>query len=72
MLNNYSRVRLVADKFQSEGAFRDDLGYIIEVYADDRYEVEFSDANGVTFACIVARSEDLQPSEPRLTEPAFI
>ena len=71
MLNNYSRVRLLADNFEPEGVFRDDLDYITEVYADNRCEVEFSDANGITYAHIIARSEHLLLSKPVLAEPAL-
>ena len=58
-MNNYSRVRLLSDGFEPQSASRGDLGYIIEVYPSDYYEVEFSDADGSTFAQIVARLEDL-------------
>ena len=35
------------------------LGYVIESYSDGKYEVEFSDANGITIAQIVVGEEDL-------------
>jgi len=35
------------------------LGYVIDSYPDAKYEVEFSDANGITIAQIVADEEDL-------------
>lgn len=60
MLDNYSRVRLMTDRFQSQGALCFDVGYIIEVYPDRKYEVEFSDSKGVTTAQIVASEEELQ------------
>ena len=63
MLPNYSRVRLVTDKYQSSGAMLFDVGYIIEVYADGDYEVEFSSSDGITTAQLVAREEDLQLAE---------
>jgi hypothetical protein len=66
MLENYIRVRLKTNKYQLEGASAGDLGYIIEVYPDGGYEVEFSDENGTTFAQIVAREDELQPDEPSL------
>ena len=40
MIVNYSRVRLLTNKY--EGVRAGDLGYVIEVYRD-AYEVEFSD-----------------------------
>lgn len=63
MLQNYSRVRLQTEKFQASGAHLFDVGYIIEVYPDGDYEVEFSDASGNTTAQIVVREEDIQLSE---------
>lgn len=66
MLENYTRVRLQTKKYQTEGASKGDLGYIIEVYPDGCYEVEFSDVSGITFAQIIAQENDLQPDEPSL------
>lgn len=46
------------------------LGYVIESYADGKYEVEFSDANGITIAQIVVGEEDLilaPETEPKWT-----
>ncbi len=63
MLKNYSRVRLQTEKYKSLGAYLFDVGYIIEVYPDGDYEVEFSDTNGLTTAQIVVREEDLQLAE---------
>jgi hypothetical protein len=59
----YARVRLLSDRFASEGAKKGAVGYIIEVYPDDKYEVEFSDAKGVTYAQLVASGEDLEATE---------
>ena len=59
MLAQYSRVRLVTDRFAKEGATRGMVGYVIEVYPDGNYEVEFSDKDGTTVAQIVAGDEDL-------------
>lgn len=50
------------DRFQHEGVSKDMLGYIIEVYPDGNYEVEFSNTSGISFAQIVASEEDLVPS----------
>ena len=60
---NYTVVRLLTNSYASEGAERGAIGTIIEVYAD-AYEIEFSDADGVTYAQIVAREADLAVHEP--------
>lgn len=41
----------------------DAIGYIIEVYPDHAYEVEFCDTNGVTVAQIVAQQDELEWDE---------
>jgi len=69
MLENYSRVRLLTDKYQFEGASCFEVGYIIEVYPDNRYEVEFSASDGITTAQIVASEEELQPAPPTSAAP---
>ncbi len=53
----------MTSSFQSRNASQFDVGYIIEVYDDGSYEIEFSDARGATRAQIVARAEDLQFAE---------
>ncbi len=64
MLNNYSRVRLLTDRFVSEELRCGATGYVIEVYGDGKYEVEFSDANGISVAQIVASETELAVCEP--------
>jgi hypothetical protein len=60
MLTEYSRVRLTTNKFVSEGACDGMFGYVIEVYGDGKYEVEFSDpATGCTLAQLVLGDEDI-------------
>lgn len=66
MIANYSRVRLLTDKYLTEGAHTGDLGYVIETYPDGAYEVEFSDSSGISFAQIVANEEELCLDEPEL------
>ena len=64
-LELYSAVRLVTDRFCEEGVCAGAIGYIVEVYNEDAYEVEFSDANGETIALFAARRDDLTAHEPR-------
>lgn len=60
----YQRVRLVADRFAStDGVTSGAIGYVIEVYPDGNCEVEFSDENGITYAQIVAVSNELEVAE---------
>lgn len=64
MLPNYSRVRLLTDRFSPDGLKYGDVGYIIETYDNDAYEVEFSDDKGITIAQIVAHDSELEVCEP--------
>ncbi len=51
---------LVTDKHEVDGGRRGMVGYIIEVYEDGNYEIEFSDpASGVTVAQLVASDRDI-------------
>jgi hypothetical protein len=65
MLLEYSRVRLMTDRFESQGVSAGMFGYVIEVYDGGNYEVEFSDEDGTTIAQIVATEHDLAP-EPEV------
>ena len=64
-LPNYSRVRVVTDRFEEAGAPAGTVGYVIEVYAGGAYEVEVSDPAGATIAPFVATRAELEPELPR-------
>jgi hypothetical protein len=55
-MQQFQRVKLLTNKYNSEGIRVGDIGYILEVYGDGYYEVEFSDINGETI-CIFAFPE---------------
>ena len=60
-LELYDKARLITDRFTTaEGVAQGALGYVIEIYEDGNCEVEFSDKDGVTYAQIVARPEELE------------
>jgi hypothetical protein len=59
MIPQYSRVKLTTNKYDKEGGQTGMLGYVIESYPDGKYEVEFSNASGITIAQIVVGEEDL-------------
>ncbi len=59
----YSRVRLLTDKYQSEGVSTGAIGFIIEIYGDEAYEVEFSDKNGITIALIAIPQDEVELAE---------
>jgi hypothetical protein len=59
----YSRIRLVTDVYESEGVSVGAIGYIIEVYNDAAYEIEFSDDNGLTVAQVVVKQHEVERAE---------
>ena len=65
----HSRVRLSTEKYQPEGASCFEVGYIIEAYPDNKYEVEFSDLNGITTAQMVVSGEEIEFAEPTFAAP---
>ena len=70
MLAEYSRVILQTDRFSEQNARRGMVGYVIEVYPDGNYEVEFSDpTTGISIAQIVAAESELQ-ADPEERAPS--
>lgn len=60
MLKNYSRVRMLTDAYQGENVHAGMVGYVIEIYPNDHYEIEFSNADGITVAQIVAKGNEIE------------
>jgi len=57
----YQRVKLLTDRFVStDNVYAGSIGYVIDIYPDGNCEVEFSDANGITFAQIVTSPSELE------------
>ncbi len=64
MIPLHSRVRLISDRYQKDGAYPGMIGYIIERYADGAVEIEVSDPRaGTTIVQFVARESDIEPAE---------
>lgn len=59
----YTRVILLSDAYFAQGIYRGAIGYIIEIYGDNEYEVEFSDPTGTTIAQIVVNRNDIKSAE---------
>ncbi len=64
MIKNYSRVRLLTNKYVPDGAPEGAIGSVIEVYDNGEYEVEFADAYGIDYAQIVACEAELHVEGP--------
>lgn len=60
-MRKYNRVKLITDKYISEGVKCGDGGFIIEEYDDGNFEVEFSNPqSGITIALVVACPQELE------------
>ena len=54
----FQRVKMTTDKYEKKGVKKGDVGYILEVYDSNNFEVEFSDINGNTvLLCSFPRKE---------------
>jgi len=54
----YDVVALTVDR-PADGLRRGQVGTIVEVWEPGVYEVEFADTNGITYAMVAVREEDL-------------
>lgn len=64
MIKQYSRVKLTTDNYIVEGVKNGDIGYIIEIYEEINYEVEFSDpSTGITIAQVVVKENEIELAE---------
>jgi hypothetical protein len=60
-MKKYSKVKLITDKYIGEGVGKESIGYIIEVYDDGNYEIEFSNkVTGITTAQLVVEEKDIE------------
>lgn len=60
----YSCVKVINNKYLLDGVKIGDIGYIIESYDNNFYEVEFSDIKtGESFAQIVLNLDDIERVE---------
>ena len=64
-IENYSRVILLTDMYLNDGVKKGAIGYVIERYPNEQYEVEFSDGNGISIAQIVVGVDEISLSERR-------
>ena len=65
----YQRVKVINNTYFENGIKKGAIGYIIEQY-DDKYEIEFSNQDGSTYAIQVMDEKDIVPFEESL--PALV
>lgn len=58
ILEKYQRVKMLNDKYISDGIKKNAIGYILEIYDEKYCEVEFSAEDGSTIAIQAINSGD--------------
>ena len=56
----YQKVKLLTNKYIKEGIKKGDIGIILEIYDENNFEIEFSDADGFTIALFAFPREELE------------
>lgn len=64
-LENYTRIKLLTDRYQDHGVPKGSIGYIIEIYDTGDYELEFSREDGTTLALFAAKPHDVEAAESK-------
>ena len=62
-MKQFQKVRLITDKYINDGIKKGDEGFILEVYDENNFEVEFSDSNGITIVLCSFKKEDIELAE---------
>lgn len=57
-MEEYQRVRMLNDKYISDGITKNAVGYILEIYDEKYCEVEFSAEDGSTIALQAINRDD--------------
>lgn len=60
MLEQYSVIQLITDRYQDRGVSIGTVGTILEVYGDEAYEVEFSGSDGTTIAWFAVQQNEVK------------
>jgi Domain of unknown function (DUF4926) len=63
LLEQYSVIQLLTDRYQDRGVSIGAVGIILEVYGDEAYEVEFSRPDGTTIAWFAVQQSEVKPYE---------
>jgi len=59
----HEKVRILSNRFREKGAPFGSIGYVIEKWADNLWEVEVSRVDGTAIARVVVRPEDIELAE---------
>ncbi len=60
MLERYSRVQIVTDRYRSDGVPCGTVGIILDVYDNEAYEVEFFDDDGTSITFFSVQRDEVK------------
>ena len=49
-MKEYQKIKMLNEKYVSDGIYKGAIGYVIKIYDEKYCEVEFSNENGETYA----------------------
>jgi hypothetical protein len=61
VLEEYSIIQLITDRYQDRGVSIGAVGTILEVYGSEAYEVEFTREDGTTIAWFTVGQNEVKP-----------
>ncbi len=61
VLEEYSVIQLITDRYQDRGVSIGAIGTILEVYGSEAYEIEFSREDGTTIAWFAVQQNEVKP-----------
>lgn len=75
VLEEYSVIQLITDRYQDRGVLIGTIGTILEVYGEEAYEVEFSREDGTTIAWFAVGQNEVklyeEPSLDTISKASF-
>ena len=63
MIKQYSRVRLISSQYLNEGIPCGSEGYIIDIYENEHYDVEFSNLDDSTLAILTLTKKEFEKAD---------
>jgi len=62
-MHPFQKVRLLTDKYLEDGIKSGDIGFIVEKYDEEHFEVDFSDKDGTTICIFSFPIDELELAE---------
>lgn len=62
-MKQFDKVMVLNNKYINDGVNMGDIGFIIDIFSDSAYDVEFSLPDGTTYALCIINPDDLKKVE---------